>query len=779
MTLPPKIFLISLKDSPARPRILPMRLLRRIITSVFGNISWQPPGWVHAAGGAVRRHLRITAATALFVVLAVVGGWRGYVWYKHLPKPVRLTVQADSIPMTALEKDLHFADLVVRFNGSAAPINSINKPVTAGIHLDPPADGAWRWDGDQHLVFTPKNDWPASQTYRITIDKTAVSPHVLLERYKLETRTAPFTAKITKLEFYQAPNDPSLKQVVATLEFSHSVAPGGVGKYVTLAMLGGSPVFNTNAPPFSVTYGLHNRIAYVTSSALTLSEQEDFMKLSLDKRLATSQGGATLREGLEQKVRIPDVYSFFRIDSVYGQVIHNTTGDPEQLVLVNTSADARTEEIAKSLEVFLLPKKAEKAKASDAEAKDGDTDADSGDGDDGDTDKSDSDDDSDSNTEEDAAPAQQWQSPREVDDDVLKGAKPVKFTVVPSDQDNTREHMFKIKVETDGTLYIRIRKGVRALGDFKLGADYDTVLPVPQPPREVMIQGGGGVLALNGERKVSVESRGVELIEYQIARVPADQINHLVSQTEGSFQNPRFVNDNFDETNIARIATEKQAINLHNRYTANFSTFDFSSHLAPAQDGGSPMQGLFFLKAAAMDPKTKKYIGEVSARRFILVTDIGMLVKQNADGSRDVFLQSIKSRAPLAGVRVDILARNGVPAVTGISTEDGHVAFPALGKPVREKEPVAIVAWLGNDVSFIPFDRNDRQLDFSRFDVSGIESVTGNELDAFVFTERGVYRPGDEIHIAFCVKQHNLGEKVSRASPWKQRWWMPAGRVCR
>ena len=63
----------------------------------------------------------------------------------------------------------------------------------------------------------------------------------------------------------------------------------------------------------------------------------------------------------------------------------------------------------------------------------------------------------------------------------------------------------------------------------------------------------------------------------------------------------------------------------------------------------------------------------------------------------------------------------------------------------------------GDDVSFIPYARQDRVLNFSRFDVEGIESVLPESLDAFVFTERGIYRPGDEMHIGLVVKQRNWG----------------------
>src|SRR5438067_13101702 len=55
----------------------------------------------------------------------------------------------------------------------------------------------------------------------------------------------------------------------------------------------------------------------------------------------------------------------------------------------------------------------------------------------------------------------------------------------------------------------------------------------------------------------------------------------------------------------------------------------------------------------------------------------------------------------------------------------------------------------------MPFGREHRVLNFSRFEIEGAENIAPEGLDAFVFTERGVYRPGDEIHIGLVVKQRN------------------------
>ncbi len=537
-----------------------------------------------------------------------------------------------------------------------------------------------------------------------------------------------------------------MKQVVATLTFTHAVDPADLERHLAVEAIGGSELFpgGKDAPRFTLSYGLHHRLAYLRTVSLALPEREDFLRIALGKGVRTTQGGAATAEGAEAKTRVPDAGSFFRIDSVKGAIVRNNDGEPEQVLFVQTTSAAKPEEIAKALRVYLLPKKP----ASEGEEK------------------------------------VKWESPQEIDEAVLKDATLLPTRLVPSDKEHADHHAFRITLETDGQLFVAIGKGVHALGGFILRADYAEVLPVPELPREIAIQGAGGVLALGGERKLAIRSRGVETIEYEIARVPADQINHLVSQTSGEFQNPEFDSSGFGLENIARIAMEQQSIAVKNKWKANFSAFDVSRHLHPATDGGSALQGLFFLKAREWHPpKPKKAVKEEDGgavdedeedeeeddshrgnraedTRFILVTDLGMIVKENADGARDVFLASIKTGDPLAGVAVEVLAKNGVPLLRGETGADGRVAFPSQGKLTREKRPIAFVSRRGDDVAFMPYEREDRKLDLSRFDIGGVESRSGAELDAFVFTERGIYRPGDEIHIGLLVKQRDWRGKL-------------------
>src|SRR3989440_3516292 len=744
----------------ARPFVLLLGFLKKVALAVFGRVQWSPPRWL-SQGRAVfsrfnRAHPLIAASGILAILLLFCGGAWTWHWYQHRPKPRYVSVKIEPIPVTKLEKDLTFPTLDLRFSESAARLEDLKKTPVPGVRLDPPMAGKWMWATDKLLFFKPSEDWPADKQFKIIFDKKFFPSLVLVERRVYEFTTTPFEIAIKDLQLYQDPANPTQRQITATLELTHAVEPGELDRHLQLLMIGGSTIFPPNdpAPHFALTYGLHKRIAYLRSSNVTLPEKEDFLKLELSKGVRTAQGGAKTSQATEDKLRIPSNGTAFQIESIAGTIARSKNGEPEQIVILNTTADISSSELAKAIQIRLLPKReAETTKETDSRSSDSET-ADQSNTSDENAQSAESEEDESSETTE-SDQASKWQSPTDVPEDVLDQAKQIEFTVVPSEKAQDRQHAFKIRVESEGELYVRVPKGVRAFGDYPLAEDYNAVVAVPQLPREVQIEGQGGLLALNGDRKLSIRSRALRAIEFEVARVATSQINHLVSQTEGTFDDPKFrAPEYFSKENISRIAIEQQPIAVDNKWKANYSAFDFAEHLRKPADGGSE-RGLFFLTARGWDPAKKKPINSARDSRFLLVTDIGIVTKKNIDGSSDVFLMSIKSGQPLNGATVEILGKNGVPIQTAQTAADGHCAFPSVEKSEREKLPVAFVARNGDDIAFMPFAREDRVLNFSRFEIEGAQNIAPEGLDAFVFTERGVYRPGDEIHIGLVVKQRN------------------------
>ncbi len=747
-------FLSKLPELVLRPVFWIGRALSKIWFTIFGRVSWSPPNWFSkgrsAWTGFSDTRPRTTASLLIAVLLISCGSIWTWKWYQSRPKPHRVSATVAAIPVTKLDKELQYPPLVIRFSDPAARLEDLKKPSVTGVRLEPQIAGAWSWSSDRELIFRPTEDWPADRKFQIIFDKQFFPSQVLMERLNYETRTPAFSIAIAQLELYQDPTNPKQRQVTATLDLTHQIEPGELDRHIKLSMIGGSTVFpQSDQPPhFTLTYGLHRRVAYLRSSSVALPEKEDFMKLEVSTGVRTSQGGAETHDAVEQKVQIPSIATAFQINSIEGNIARNKSGEPEQVLLLSTTADISTKDLAKAVKIWLLPKR-EVEKSEDE-----DSDSESSDQSDSTSNQSSDSEDSEEGSESKQEGAK-WESATDVSDEILEQAKPIQFTALPSEKAQDRQHAFRVRVESEGELYIRVAKGVKAFGDYPLAEDYNAVVAVPELPREVQIESQGGLLALSGERKLSIRSRGLNAIEYEIARVATAQINHLVSQTEGKFEDPEFKDPHlFSQENISRIAIQHQSIALQDKWKANYSAFDFSEQLRKPADGGSE-RGLFFLTARGWDPDKKKPINQIKDSRFLLVTDLGILTKKGTDGGSDVFLISIKTGKPIADATVEILGKNGVPIQTAKTGADGHCSFPSVEKSEREKAPVAFVARNGDDIAFMPFASEDRVLNFSRFDTEGAENIGPDGLDAFVFTERGVYRPGDEIHAGVVVKQRN------------------------
>lgn len=147
---------------------------------------------------------------------------------------------------------------------------------------------------------------------------------------------------------------------------------------------------------------------------------------------------------------------------------------------------------------------------------------------------------------------------------------------------------------------------------------------------------------------------------------------------------------------------------------------------------------------------------DLQSNRFVMLTDLGLLVKTNADVSRDVFVMSLREQKPVAGVLVAMISRNGSTLAEAVTDAMGRAALPKPKVTAKEMQAVALVARRGSDLSFIPLRPGQLPaVDYSRYDIDGILHSRAQAVEAHIFTERGVYRPGDSVQFAAIVKRRD------------------------
>ncbi|MGH8221671.1 MAG: hypothetical protein ACREQZ_01740, partial [Woeseiaceae bacterium] len=177
----------------------------------------------------VREQPRRAALIAAGVVALLAGAvvlWR---WYESRPRPVEIafTVTAPPVTCYACEPPGEPNPLIVRFAGSAAPLERAGHPVEAkeaGISMRPDFAGQWTWDDDKTLRFQPAADWPVGGHFKVVFARRGfAAAQVRLQGYAFEFDTAAFEAKIAATEFHQDPVVAAGKKVVATIAFTHAV----------------------------------------------------------------------------------------------------------------------------------------------------------------------------------------------------------------------------------------------------------------------------------------------------------------------------------------------------------------------------------------------------------------------------------------------------------------------------------------------------------------------------------------------------------------------------
>lgn len=721
--------------------------ISRGYTRIFGAVSWTPPAWaaqcrtrVVSSGvtaQAVQRIQKIRAHlaqhgrayrwSAVGVIVLFVLSIAGYLVYQALPKPTEFTLRGTPPSATRLVENATPDSLRISISGSAARLEQIGKPITQGISLTPAMNGEWRWDSESHLTFTPTQEWAVGQAYVVRLDKSLFPDHVRLSDYTYHFVSATFTPSISTLEFYQDPKNPKIKKVVATVIFTHAVDTADFEKRITLRMAGQKEGFlglGAQTYPFKVSYNKFKGEAYIHSDPIEIPAKDSAMSLVIDDGVRSLHGGPAFSHKLESKVTIPGMFNFFRIQSAQLSLVRNERYEPEQVMVIQTTAGVEETRLQKNLSVYLLPKT--RPALQDQPAREN----------------------------------YHYYSTEEIGPEILKAAEKVVLEPLPTDREYATLHSFKYKAEVGRHVYIKLDKGIESYGGYILANVFDAIATVPDFPKELNIMYDGAILSHSGEKKVSMLARDIEAVRFQVARILPSQINHLITQSSGQFRSPQFNNYQFSPENISEYFTEIRDLKQLEHGKTQYFAFDLSKYVN-SETASSSKRGLFFYKIEGMDATHKHPIG-VEDSRLILVTNLGVLVKDNADGSHDVFVQSIQDGQPVAGAQVQVLGKNGLPIVNETTDANGRVSLPSLSNFEREKTPTVYLVRRGEDFSFLPYQRGDRQLNFSRFDISGeVTSSSGDGLNAYLFSDRGIYRPGDVFHVGAIIKAASWQESLA------------------
>lgn len=721
----------------------------RALRTSFGELAWQAPPWLKrstTAGRMAARRFRAlaranprgTVLVAGATAIALAGAYFGWRWYQSRPQPavVAFSVTAPGLTCYSCEPPGKPRPLIVTFAASVAPLDQVGKQIEARpiIRMTPRTPGRWSWDDDRTLRFQPDDDWPIGAPHEVALARAGlVAPHVRLHVYEFAFQAPAFEARIAGTEFHQDPTVASSKKVVATINFTHPVDPGELERRVSLTMfdrINDRREDKLGATPFAVVYDKLRLNAHIHSAQLRMPQKAGRLAIHVEQGVRAARGGNATPTPLEASVGVPGLYSL-RVQDMSAQVARDEREEPSQVLVVTLNHSVLESDLPPKIRAWRLPRK-----HPDAERQ---------------------------------RPHRDQPFPwsnQTATRDILGMSAAVKLEQIAGEREHYELHSFRHDAQPYEYLYVKVERGLKSFGGYLLDDSEEKVLRVPEYPRELRIAQQGSLLAMSGDKSITVMARDLAAVRVEIGRILPRQIHHLVSQTGGSFSEPTFQNWTFDAANVTERFTKTLTLPPAAPGKANYATLALSEFLA---DDAADRRGVFLIRVQAWDPQKKQPLeggeGErwnnaryqaLTDARLIVITDLGLLAKKSLDGSQDVFVQSIRTGEPVSGVNIDVLGRNGLPVLSETTDAEGHARFADLKSFQSEQQPVLYLARRGGDSSFLPVETRDRGLDLSRFDVGGVENrVDRGTLSAYLFSDRGLYRPGDEIRVGAIVRSQD------------------------
>ncbi len=168
----------------------------------------------------------------------------------------------------------------------------------------------------------------------------------------------------------------------------------------------------------------------------------------------------------------------------------------------------------------------------------------------------------------------------------------------------------------------------------------------------------------------------------------------------------------------------------------------------------------------SQDPCTSSYYYNAKIATNILATDLGVIAKRGENKSYVFAVNNIVTTEPVSNARVDLYTYQQQKIATAATSSEGIASFQL------NKFAYFAIVTLGNQSTYVKLD-DGLSLSVSNFDVAGETLQKG--LKGFIYGERGVWRPGDNLYLSFIL--NDASNKLPKSHPIKFRLNDPNGKT--
>ena len=294
---------------------------------------------------------------------------------------------------------------------------------------------------------------------------------------------------------------------------------------------------------------------------------------------------------------------------------------------------------------------------------------------------------------------------------------------------------------THGQRYkVSLRRGLPSSVDEALEAQVDIDIYVKDRSASVRFTGDSFVLPSTARRGIPLVSVNTASANLKLYRVGDRSIASLLTNSQFLTQ--------IDGYNAQRLQDEngelvwQGAIDIQTDLNKDVVTSFPVDEALPTRK-----PGVYVLTATSPTAASNEWDNQ--ATQWFVVSDIGISTYAGTDGL-NVFARSLATAKPIAGVTLQLLAKNNEILGNAKTDADGRATFTAgLMRGTAAMTPAVITAQNG-DADYVFLDMTRAGFDLSDRGVTGRPAP--GAIDIFAWTERGIYRAGETVHAAALAR---------------------------
>jgi len=295
---------------------------------------------------------------------------------------------------------------------------------------------------------------------------------------------------------------------------------------------------------------------------------------------------------------------------------------------------------------------------------------------------------------------------------------------------------------------------------FSLNKDHTAKVEFMDKAPKLDFLDKGCFLSAGNNKKIRFYTQNIKRVQLTVKKVYESNLAQFLQRInlKGSQSVNRYgyYDYYYEYGEFERVGTEIKKDTLEIRSKLNEMTINELdlSRLIPKNDKGLYVleltyqdENTLFRKGAEYNQWDERYPAlSGKAEKNIIFSNLGMSMIKS-ENSRAVYVFDVETTKPVSGVSVKLIDFQNQIISEVLTDNNGRAAF---GK--TKKEPFCVTAEKGDERSVIKL--NEMQTNFSAFDIGGSDH-SEDQTRGFIYTERGVYRPGDDVNISMIFRNND------------------------